>query len=206
MYIPNAFVQQDLGLQHNIMREYSFATLITYYQNACMISHVPMLLDDKIAPYGRLSWHVAKANPHAEIFAKAEQVICVFQGPHYYISPLWYGKLPNAPTWNYAVVHAYGKAELLAQAELAADLDMLVAQNEESLHGEHAYQVPAEFKASLIDHIVGFRMDIKKLEAKFKLSQNRSQTVQDNVLNALQQQSSSEAQALAKLMQVNKKS
>lgn len=160
MYIPKVFAQKDLMQQHAIMQNYSFASLITHYQGEIQISHVPTILDKEVGRYGRLAWHIAKVNPHADILAKVDEVLCIFQGPHYYISPVWYGKLPNVPTWNYAVVHAYGKAKLITQRELSADLTQLVANNEIPLHGADAYQVPDTSKATLLDHIRGFRMEI----------------------------------------------
>jgi transcriptional regulator len=115
--------------------------------------------------------HVARANPHWRLLEAAKPTVAIFQGPHAYVSPAWYTEHPAVPTWNYGTVHMSGDASLLADAELAAFLDELIATYEPA---DMPYEAPADFKQQMVRAVVGFRVAVTTVEAKFKMSQNRS--------------------------------
>src|SRR5437764_62337 len=114
MYIPAAFRETRLEVLHALMREHSFATLISQLEGQLFATHLPILLDANRQPYGTLIGHMAKANPHWLAFnPEAAESLVIFQGPHAYISPGWYVAEQAVPTWNYEIVHAYGRPRVL---------------------------------------------------------------------------------------------
>src|SRR5262245_32634971 len=113
MYIPPAFAENRLDVLHDVMRKHDFATLITNGADGPFASHVPMFLLPGKGRFGALQAHVAVQNPHAQQLAAADTVLAIFHGPHGYISPTWYATQVVVPTWNYIVVHAYGRARAL---------------------------------------------------------------------------------------------
>ena len=117
MYIPKAFREDDITTLHKFMREYSFATLITQHKGVPFATHLPFILDAQCGPNGALLAHVARANPQWHDFVDEQEVLVIFQGPHAYISPSWYEVELSVPTWNYAVVHAYGIPRLIEDGE-----------------------------------------------------------------------------------------
>lgn len=117
IYSPNHYKENRNELIFQIIRNYSFATLITQSSDGPFVSHLPLLLEfmgDK--PF--LLGHCAKANPHWKQFEDGEKITILFHGPHSYISPAWYQpKSDNVPTWNYATVHIQGRAAIISAPE-----------------------------------------------------------------------------------------
>ena len=151
----------------------SFATLITQDESgAPFASHVPLLFDPEPAP-GMLLGHLARANAQWRHFENQRPVLAIFHGPHAYISPRWYASGPAVPTWNYAVVHAYGTPKIMAEASLETLVRRMNRFYEPK--GDDAAQtdLPADFLARQLKAIVGFEIRLTRLEGKFKLGQNR---------------------------------
>ena len=134
-----------------------------------------------------ITGHVAKANPHWQSFGQGE-TLAIFTGPHAYISPTLYEKRENVPTWNYIAVHAYGVPSIATFADqperLSAIVAALVAENEASYAQQWAELTP-RYREGMLRGIVGFEMRVTRLEGKYKLSQNRSSTEQEQVATAL---------------------
>ena len=117
---------------------------------------------------------MAIANSHWKDLESVD-VLCIFHGPHGYISPSWYVDPGNVPTWNYAVVHAHGRAKLIRDTEgIEAILSKLVERHESQFENPWHYELPEEARVKLIKAIIGFEIEISSIEGKFKLSQNRS--------------------------------
>jgi transcriptional regulator len=169
------------------------------------VSHLPLVLERSEGKYGTLIGHVAKANEHWKDFDGERSAVCIFHGPHAYVSPIWYEVSPAVPTWNYAVVHATGRPRLVTTKEhLARVIDRVVATFEPSLLDENGnFAQPAAYKAQMLDHIVGFEIEIEQLLGKFKLSQNRSPADRRGVMQGLARQSDDDATRLLQFMQVH---
>src|SRR5215469_5681813 len=117
MYIPAAFREQRTEILHAIIRDNSFATLVSQVNSELFATHLPFLLDASRGANGTLRGHMARANPHWQAFSAEAESLVIFQGPHAYISPGWYVSERAVPTWNYTAVHAYGVASILDGAE-----------------------------------------------------------------------------------------
>jgi transcriptional regulator len=202
MYLPPAFREDDLGTLHAFVQQYSFATLITQHDGVPFASHLPMLLQPQASPYGTLIGHMARANPQWQDFATGQETLVIFQGPHAYVSPSWYAVHPSVPTWNYAVVHAYGTPQVITDRVALYDiLQELVQTFEAPSATPWALAVPDEYLQSMMQGIVGFRMAISRLQGKYKLSQNRSPEDQRRVTVALQAQGDALSTGVAALME-----
>lgn len=195
MYIPKHFQHTDIADIQHFIQAYAFATLITQVDGIPYATHLPIYMEST-QPL-RLSGHLAKANPQWQHFSPQQRVLIIFQGPHAYISPTWY-KTAGVPTWNYAAVHVYGYVTLIQDKERLQQLVCTLSRHYEG-GGDNAWQ--AQFSPQLLDAIVGFEMVVDDIQAKYKLSQNRSQTDRYHIQQALRASHSEQAQLVAELMQ-----
>jgi len=172
MYIPKSFALTDESEIERIFREFSFATLVTNDENGLQASHLPFEFD---AERNVLISHMARANPQWRAFQNSEtEALVIFQGPHGYISPQWYETELAVPTWNYVVVHVYGKPRIVEDdAEVVALLERLVAANEAQFENPWRLEAPDDWQAKMRRAIVGIEIPVSRVEAKAKMSQNR---------------------------------
>jgi transcriptional regulator len=188
VYVPRHFAEQDAAAIRRVLDEFGFATLVTVADGEPVLSHVPVLVEyDDGRPVAVIG-HVAAANPHAKALAAASSLL-VFQGPHGYVSPNWY-EAPDksVPTWNYVAVHLAGPLTRIDALDgKRAIVDALSARH------EAAFPQPwttGKMEPSLLEKmlggIVGFRMTVERVEAKFKLTQNRSAADRARVVAALE--------------------
>ncbi|WP_437731668.1 FMN-binding negative transcriptional regulator [Sorangium sp. So ce1335] len=189
MYSPRAFVETDLDRQLDLIEAHGFGCLMVQDgQGGIEIAHLPFVLDRGVGPHGRLRAHVARANPIWRLATDGRPVVAVFSGPHGYVSARWYEEpTRQVPTWNYAVVHAHGRASgPMDRDDLSALLDDLAAIHERGAAEPWSTRaLDRELHESLLQGIVGFAIAIERLEGKFKLSQNRSPADQARVARAL---------------------
>jgi transcriptional regulator len=198
MYIPAAFAICDPAKLTDFMSQNSFALLVSHDGKASFASHLPFLYHAQEGTQGTLLSHMARANRHWQLFTPDEEVLVIFQGPHAYISPSWYVSDVAVPTWNYATVHAYGKVSLLkTDAELDAVLDETVRKHESGFTQPWNLQLPDDMRAKLRQAIVGFKIEVTRLEGKFKLGQNRSKEDQEKMVASLAAQPGAESRTLA---------
>lgn len=189
MYNPKHFRADDVAQMHDLIRRYSFAILVTQHEGAPFATHLPFLLDERRGPYGTLLAHLARPNPQWRDLASGQEALAIFQGPHAYISPSWYGVAPSVPTWNYAAVHAYGTARIVDDpAELRTMLARLVDENEARFEQPWRMDLPEDYMDRMMRGVVGFEIAIARLEGKLKMSQNRSADDRRRVVEALEQQ------------------
>ena len=182
MYTPKAFALDDPQAQWAFMREHSFATLVTTVDGAITATHLPVLPrpDDNT-----LLLHLARANPQWQ-GQVGREVLVMFQGPHAYVSPSVYAAPhPNVPTWNYTAVHAYGIAQIIDDP--TAVMALMAATVTEYEAGRDAPWTPAPsqgYAEALVRGVVALRIEVMRIEGKYKLSQNRAAVDQHNVAAA----------------------
>jgi transcriptional regulator len=190
MYLPDHFRVEDVPEMHALMRARPFATLISAGPAGLYGSHLPTVLKDDGA-YGVVECHLARANPHCRDLAEGNEALMIFQGAEGYITPNWYpskaehGKV--VPTWNYAVVHATGRPEVMKEkAWLLRHVTELTAQQERTEAKPWALSdAPDSYIDVMLRGIVGFRFAITRLEGKWKMSQNREAIDQEGVVRGL---------------------
>jgi transcriptional regulator len=204
MYIPAAFRESRLEVLHALIREHSFAMLVSQLDDGQLFAtHMPFLLDATRGPNGTLVGHMARANPHWQAFSSAERdALVIFQGPHAYISPSWYASEQAVPTWNYSAVHAYGRPQLLADPRrVRALLQATVETFESGLPQQWTTgRVSEEYISGLARGIVAFEMPIDRLEGKRKLGQNRPVADAEGAAAGLRAHGDALGQAVAEQM------
>lgn len=187
LYTPTHFATSDTDAVAQLLRDHPFATVITPTDGEPAISHLPLLHVAGEGPHGALIGHFARANPHWQL-AQARMTIAVFHGPHAYVSPSWYvAPARSVPTWNYAAVHAHGTLEIDDDPVAARGvLDTLARHFENGRPAAWSMAMMSERERdAMVRGIVAFRMPIGKLDAKFKMSQNRPAEDRTRVIAAL---------------------
>lgn len=199
MFIPDCFKMTDVGELRALMREYSFAALVTQGEGGVVATHLPLLFDADGGPQGALIGHMARENPQWRSI-KGE-ALAIFNGPHTYISPTWYESPGTAPTWNYLTVHAYGTLELVEDPDgLHEILTRTVETYERDMPEPWSYDVNDPGVNRVLKDIVGFRLVISRLEGKAKLNQNHPEDRRRKVIRVLEARDDENSQAIAKLM------
>lgn len=204
MYIPAAFQETDPSTLRALMERYSFATLVSQSGEGPLASHLPLLLESDPEPFGRLIGHMARPNPQWQSGA-GQRVLVIFQGPHAYVSPTWYEAQNVVPTWNYAAVHAYGVLRLVEDRNRLRDIvRRMVDRYEASQVTPWSMQSPEpDFIEKMLGGIVGFEIDIERLEGKWKLSQNHPRERQEKVIHGLISTGNDDSVQLAAWMREN---
>jgi transcriptional regulator len=201
MYIPKINREDDLAHMHELMRQHNFAILVTQHDGAPFATHLPILLDPARGPHGTLLAHMARANPQWRDFADGQEALVIFQGPHAYISPSWYDEPISVPTWNYAAIHAYGRPRIVDdQAALRHMLETLIDTHEAAFEQPWAMRLPDDYMDRMMRAVVGFEIEIARVEGKLKISQNRTPNEQRRVIEALEQSGDDLSAGVAELM------
>jgi transcriptional regulator len=206
MYLPTQFEETDIAVLHGLLCAYPLATLVTLTGVRLNANHLPLELDPKPGPLGTLRGHVARANPVWRDLPRDLEALAVFQGPQRYITPSWYRSKKETgrvvPTWNYAVVHAYGPLRVIEDPSwLRRLVERLTGHNEASrAQPWKVSDAPEEFIESQLRAIVGIEMPITELSGKWKVSQNRSNADREGVVEGLEGLNDPEAAAMAELV------
>jgi transcriptional regulator len=198
MFIPNKFKMTELADKHKFIAEYGFGVVMSS-ASGLSATHLPFVLKKNEGEQGVLYAHCAKANPHWKSL-EGQNVLVIFTGPHAYISPSWYNSKPAVPTWNYTAVHAYGVASLLNPQDTLNAVDQVVQKYEPQLLIDRDI-VTDQIKHQMLAGIVGFKIELTKIEGKLKLGQNRSKADQAGIYKALNKSQDLNELDLAKYMQ-----
>lgn len=205
MYVPARFEMQQTTALHALARAHPLATVITSSADGVNANHVPLLLSTESGSTvlrGHIAvdnamWRDAESNPSA---------LAIFHGPQTYISPSWHptkttdGKV--VPTWNYAVVHAYGQMRIVRDpAWLRAQLDALTQFFEESVRADWRIgDAPPDYIDKLFERIVGVEIAVDKLVGKWKTTVMQPAENFSNVVDQLRASGQRDAHAMAELM------
>lgn len=200
MYIPAHFAARDTAPLQALIASHAFGLLVSGGTAGMVASHVPFLYEPGHGPHGRLICHLAAANGQATAL-DGQAVLCIFQGEHGYVSPNWYAKKPAVPTWNYAAVHAYGRATVTRDPARLRDIVERLTAVYEGPDGWKLSDEPDSFAEALLRGIVGIEIPVERLEGKFKLSQNRPAADVAGVIANLRRLGGDANVALAEAMQ-----
>lgn len=186
MYVP-AFTSVDLDAARSMVADIATGWLVTGSADASPAATLMPILwhDDRIIA------HMAKANPHWRSIAEGMPALIIVTGPQAYVSPSWYPAKAEhgrvVPTWNYTAVHLIGRVYLRHDAEWKLRAVSSLTDRHESSreHPWHVTDAPDDYIATQLNAIVGIEMLIDSVEAKAKLSQNRSTADQQGVIDNL---------------------
>lgn len=198
MYVPAAFAETDRSRLFDAIEANPFGLLVSTGPGGPTASHVPFLVDREA---GVLSCHLARVNPQAGGL-DGQPVLCVFSGPHAYVSPRWYATRRAVPTWNYVAIHAAGIARTITDpAALAEMVDRMSTHFEAgSPDPWSTATAPKGVVEGLLPHITGVEIAVERLDGAFKLNQNRSQRDRSGVVAALSRSADPADRAIAEAM------
>jgi Transcriptional regulator len=191
MYIPKFNEETRVDVIDRLIRSHPLATLVTMGASDLFATHLPLVLHRE-GEQAILRGHMSRANRQWRDFTPEVQALAIFSGPEHYITPNWYpekaatGKV--VPTWNYAVVHAYGGLRIIEDpAWLLTHLNSLTDTHEASSPTPwKVSDAPAGYVESIAKGIVGIELPIATLEAKWKVSQNQNEQTRASVAHGLE--------------------
>jgi transcriptional regulator len=199
MYVPPHNRNDDPAQLVEFMRQHNFASLVTATAGIPCATHLPIEVrkeGEQVCLYA----HLARANPQAQKLLPGTRALVIFQGPHAYVSPAHYERQPSVPTWNYAAIHASGVVHRRdSPADKLAILERLVGVHDRP-YLETLRQLPTAYLESKLQAIVAFEIEVEQLEARWKLSQDRSAAERAAIASALESSADSITLALATMM------
>jgi len=198
MYTPSHYKNEDIDQVKDFLKQNSFGILVNTVDGKPWATHIPLELDVDAVGNDVLVGHIAKANPQWKYFGKNTQVLCIFNGPHSYVSSSWY-KEEEVPTWNYIAVHVYGTLEILDEEAVLASLHKLVDKYEKDSKEPLSLQDVSPKTMRQIKGIVGFQIQIADIQATYKLSQGREHD-QPKIIAELEGTENPGSTAIAKCM------
>jgi transcriptional regulator len=203
VYVPEHFRANDHADAIAFMGRNPFAILVSSTDDGPFATHLPVFVS-ATGEHLLIRGHVAKANPHWRYLEGQASCLMIFHGPHAYVSASNYVTRENVPTWNYGAVHVYGKARVFKSPEdLQGVLHQLIGTFEAAYADQWA-SLSETYRERMLSHIVGFEIAVTKIEAKFKLSQNRTKEEQSNVISSLEKAEDTAIAGVSRLMREQK--
>jgi transcriptional regulator len=199
VYIPEHFRVEDRASALAFMRANPFAILISNTSEAPFATHVPVVIREP-GEHLTIRGHVAKANPHWRYLQNEPRCLMIFHGPHAYISPSNYDTREAVPTWNYGAVHIYGTATTFAETDQLLDMLHDLIPTFDAAYEQQWASLSEAYRPRMLSHIVGFEICVTSIEAKFKLSQNRTQKEQQQIIDVLSAASDTTVAGTAQMM------
>lgn len=200
MYIPKYHAETNIEVLHDLISDHPLGTWAVYHEGRVEAHHLPFTLLRSKGEYGSLVTHVARGNSvWKQVHDSADSSLIVFQGANTYITPSWYaskkahGKV--VPTWNYAVVHAYGVPKVHTDMDWLQDhLDTITEHYEsEQATPWKVDDAPLDFIDGMKRAIVGIEIPIEQIVGKWKVSQNRDSADRQGVIDGLNARGDSNA-------------
>ncbi len=200
MYINKFNLETDIQKIIPFIQENNFGTLITAPQGTPQATHLPFSLESNDNTW-YLTAHMAKANAQWKQLMPDKEVLIIFGGPAAYISPRWYDHV-NVPTMNYIAVHVYGIPQLINDEE---EIYQMLKKQIEQYEGEHINEynitsMPPKFFRNEVKALIAVKIPLGRIEANFKLSQNRDEKNYKNIIEELQKRSDTGADKIAQYM------
>ncbi len=179
MYVPAHFAADDEAVR-DLLTYHGAADLVTLTDQGLVATLLPFVFDADDGPQGALLGHVARSNDQWRQPSRGEALVIV-RGPDAYVTPSWYPSKAEhervVPTWNYTTAHVHGQVEWHDDVTWVEDLvRRLTAKHEGALGSERPWTLedaPRAFVEGQLRAIVGVRVEIVRIEAKIKMSQNR---------------------------------
>jgi len=198
MYTSPGFKISDHQEIIAFMRSYSFATIVTSQNNIPVATPLPFAVTEKDDDI-YLHSHFAKANDQWKDIGSNDTLV-IFAEPHAYISTQHYDREQNVPTWNYMAVHVYGKGQIITDTDEALlELNHMITAFEKEYQSKWD-SMPATYRDGMLKAIIPFRIKVTSIQAKKKISQNRSASEKERIIQALDKSIDTNAKAIAELM------
>jgi transcriptional regulator len=207
MYIPRHNEEKRVPVMHALVTSHPLGTLVTLGSSGLFASHIPMVLENDGSEFGVLRGHISRANTQWRDFVPTVDALAIFSGHQHYITPNWYPGTKEhgeeVPTWNYVVVHAYGPLTVIQDERwLLTNVERLTSIHEAASPVPwKVSDAPQDFIRSQLRGIVGLELPIRRLEGKWKVSQNRTEEEREGVVEGLGKLGTPESLAMKDLVE-----
>jgi len=181
MYLPGHFAELDAEPMRQLIAGYPLATLVTLGADGIAANHIPLLLDPSGGKLGTLIGHVARNNDVWREGNHEGESLAIFTSADAYVSPNWYASKREThevvPTWNYAVVHAYGPLIVHDDVKWSRGVVGRLTKAMESFQPApwKMADAPADYISGMLENIVGIELPVSRMIGKWKVSQNRTE-------------------------------
>ncbi|MGK9156322.1 FMN-binding negative transcriptional regulator [Acinetobacter radioresistens] len=191
MYILNDFQEVRTEEIMNLIKNYPLACIVANTKDGLIAIHVPLIMKTDNTLIG----HIAVNNDMRILVSDDQEVLCIFKGEDAYISANYYPSKfedhKKVPTWNYQVVHIYGNITYFIdnKSKLSA-VGMLTKISEEKANGNSGWKMsdaPKEYLMDQLKELIVFEINISRIQAQSKLSQNREKRDFDSVIKNLKE-------------------
>jgi transcriptional regulator len=199
MYIPKHNQLEDRAALLAYMRAYSFAALATSGPGGLTATHLPFIIEEEGGRITLLA-HMAKANPQWRDFAAGAEAMVIFMQPHAYVSPRLYDSRQNVPTWNYVAVHAYGLPLLIEERAAKMELQQKLIRAHDAGYLAQMAELPASYIDAKLGAIVSFSIATTRIDARYKLSQDKNPAERERIARAREADGDSGAAEIARMM------
>lgn len=193
MFIPKYYREEDRQKLFAFLKQNNFAALVTFDGEKPIATHTPVEIvetENGWTIYG----HISRANAQKKTFGDNEALL-IFQGAHTYISARWYTEV-DVPTWDYMIVHVYGKVREIQGDELYSILSRLV-ENHESNTSYRLEGLPQDMVQKEIKGVFGFAMEVTRVDGGYKLSQGKTEEERTNIASELEKRGDKDSQVIA---------
>jgi transcriptional regulator len=186
MYVPAHFAADDEAV-HELLARHRAADLVTMTPDGLVATMLPFIYDRS---RNLLLGHFARNNDHWKQPVLGDALVIV-RGPDAYVSPAWYASKREhgrvVPTWNYITAHVHGTLTVYDDPAWVENVVRRLSDLHEAGRAEpwSVDDAPEKFVSGQLRAIVGVEIAIKRIEAKFKLSQNRPEADVDGVITGL---------------------
>ena len=199
MYIPELYKNENEEEITTFLRNNSFGILVNLLDRQLWATHIPLELEQNESGKKLLCGHISRDNPQWKGFQSNADILAIFSGPHSYISSSWYEK-ENVPTWNYIAVHVYGKIKIIEGDDVIASLKRLTDKYEQNSKNPVRLEDLSEKTMRQVAGIVAFEIEIDRIEAVKKMSQNRKERDYSNIISELEKTDDAASKEVAAIM------
>ncbi|MET1259844.1 FMN-binding negative transcriptional regulator [Flagellimonas sp. DF-77] len=198
MYIPHHYKNENTAEVKAFIKDNAFGILINQYDGRPWATHIPLELERNQEGQEVLTGHIAKANPQWKAFQDQSEVLCIFNGPHTYVSSSWYQE-EEVPTWDYIAVHVYGTIKILDESDTMRALERLVSRYEKDMDKPIQLRELSPKTLRQVKGVVGFEIRISEIKAAYKLSQTRPED-HAAIVSELKKRDDPGARAISKII------
>jgi transcriptional regulator len=130
--------------------------------------------------------HLMRNTDHHKAFLNNENVLVIFNSLPAYINADWYAEPAVASTVNYMAVHIKGKISFKTEEETYNEIKRITDTHIGKNSAASFEKIPGDYIKTNLKAIVGFKIEVIKMDATFKLSQNMSEADRINIIKQLE--------------------
>lgn len=204
MYIPEIYKNENPEEVRAFLKENAFGILVTHKDGKSCATHIPLEFAIKEDGTEILHGHISKANEQVAHLIDGTEVLCIFNGPHSYISASWYD-FEEVSTWNYIAIQVRGTLKKLDSEGLLKSVKALMNKYEAPQENPIDINKLSDKTMRQINGIVGFEIAITEIHAAKKLSQNRDDKNHKEIVSRLEATGNAGEKAIAQKMSAMRK-